>query len=76
MQEFQHKQPKFLKIACWPFTKDRKIIQKFEETNNLKHLYRSKLDKVCLPQDAAYSDSKDLPKISIFLLSNKKSILS
>ena len=30
--------------AYGPFTKHRERIQKFRETCNLKHLYRSKLD--------------------------------
>ena len=29
---------------------------------NLKHLYRSELDKACFAHDAAYSDSKDLAR--------------
>ena len=33
-------------------------IQKFRETVNLKHLYRSELDKASFAHDAAYSDSK------------------
>ena len=44
------------------FTKHREIIQKFRETGNLKHLYKSELDKACFAHDAAYSDSKNLAK--------------
>ena len=39
-----------------------KIMSKFRETGNLKHMYRKELDKVCFAHDAAYSDSKDLAK--------------
>ena len=52
-------------IACGLFTKHRERIQKFRETGNLKHLYRNELEKVCFAYDAAYSDSKDLAKITI-----------
>ena len=31
----------------------------------MKHLYRNELHKACFAHDAAYSDSKDLPKIAI-----------
>ena len=51
--------------ACGPFTKHRDRIQKFRETGNLKHLYRNELDKACFAHDAAYSDSKDLARITI-----------
>ena len=44
------------------FIKHREIIQKFRETGNLKHLYKSELDKACFAHDAAYSDSKNLAK--------------
>ena len=40
-------------------------LQKFLEIGNLKHLYRNELDKACFAHDAAYSDSKDLPKKTI-----------
>ena len=41
------------------------MIQKFRETDDLKHLYRYELDKACFAHDAAYSDSKDLTKRTI-----------
>ena len=41
-------------------------IQKFRETgNSKKHLYRNELEKVCFPNDASYSESKDLAKRTI-----------
>ena len=46
--------------ACGPFTKYHERVQKFRETDNLKHLHRIELDKACFAHDAAYSDSKDL----------------
>ena len=63
--ELQLKQPGFTYSACRPFTKHRERLQKYRETNNLKHLYRNELDKACFAHDAAYSDSKELAKITI-----------
>ena len=66
-------QPGFTDSACRPFNKRCERIQKLRETVNLKHLYRSELDKACLAYDAAYSDSKSLAKrtISDNILKNK-----
>ena len=33
---------------------------KIQKTDNLKHIYKNKLEKACFVYDAAYSDSKDL----------------
>ena len=60
MPELHLKQPGFTYSACGPFTKHRKRIEKFRETSNLKHLYRSELDKACFAHDVAYSGSKNL----------------
>ena len=65
MQEFHLRQPGFNYSAYGPFTKHHERIQKFRETDNLKHLYRNKLDKACFVHDAAYSDSNDLAKRTI-----------
>ena len=65
MPELHLKQPGFTYNACGPFTKHCERIQKFRETGNSKHLYRNELDKACFAHDAAYSDSKDLAKITI-----------
>ena len=59
------KQPGFTYSACGPFTKHRERIQKFREAGNSKDLYKNELDKACFAHDAAYSDSKDLPKRTI-----------
>ena len=40
----------------------REKVLKNREAGNLKHSYRSKLDKSCFAHDTAYSDSKDLAK--------------
>ena len=63
--ELHLRQPGFTQSACKPFTKHCKRIQIFRETSNLKHIYKSELDKARLAHDAAYSDSKDLAKRNI-----------
>ena len=63
--QFLLKYPEFTYSACGKFTKHRERIQKFRETDTLKHLYRNELDKACFAHDAAYSDSKDLAKRTI-----------
>ena len=65
MPELHLKQPEFTYSACGPFTKHCERIQKFTETDDLKHLYRDELDKVCFVHDTVYSNSKDLPKRTI-----------
>ena len=54
MRELRLKQPWFTYSACGPFTNHYERIKKFKETGNLKHLYRSELDKACVVHDAAY----------------------
>ena len=65
MSEFHLKHSGFTYSACRPFTKHPERIQKIRETDNLRHLYRKKLEKPCIAHDAAYSDSKDLGKRTI-----------
>ena len=65
MSELHLKQSRFTYSACEPFTKHHERIQKFRETDNLKHWYRNEIDKACFAHDAAYSDSKDLAKRTI-----------
>ena len=59
------KQPEFSYNACRPFKKHRERIQKFRETDNLKHLYRNELEKACFAHDVTYCNSKDLAKRTI-----------
>ena len=47
------------------FTNHRERIQKFTETDNLKHLHRNESGKADFAHDAAYSDSKDLTRRTI-----------
>ena len=65
MPELPLKQPGLTYSACGPSTKHRERIQKFRETDDLKHLHRNELDKAHFAHDSAYSDSKDLVKITI-----------
>ena len=54
MWELHLKQQWFTYSACGPFTKHCERIKKIKETGNLKHLYRSELDKACVVHDVAY----------------------
>ena len=65
MPELHQGKPGFTYSACGLFTKHHEKVQKFREKGNLKHLYRSKLDKACFTHDTTYSDSKDLAKRTI-----------
>ena len=55
----------FTYSACGSSTKHRETIQKFRETDNLKHWCRTELDKAYFVHDVAYSESKDLAKRTI-----------
>ena len=56
--EMHLRQPKFTYSACGPFTKNKERIQKFKETVDTKHIYRTELDKACFQHDMAYGDFK------------------
>ena len=60
MPEMHLKQPGFTYSACGPFTKNKKRIQKFKETVDLRYIYKNELDKACFQHDVAYGDFKDL----------------
>ena len=63
--ELHVEQAGFTYSSCRPFTKHCKMIQRFRETGNLRHLYRHELDKACFSHDAACFDTKDLAKRTI-----------
>ena len=67
------KQPQFTYNACGPFPKHEQRIQKFKETGDTNYIYKNELDKACFIHDTAYSDSKDLTKITVAdkILKNK-----
>ena len=66
MSELHLRQPRFNYSAWGPFTKHGERIQKFKETGYFKCIFKNKLDKTCFVHDAAYGDSKDLGKSTIF----------
>ena len=47
MLEMHLRQSGFTYSACGPFTKNKKRIQKFKETGDLRYIYRDELDKTC-----------------------------
>ena len=65
MPEMHLRQPQFVYSACGPFTKNKEIIQKFEETGDTSYIYKNELDKACFQHDMAYGDFKDLAKITV-----------
>ena len=52
-----------METYCVSCNKD--IGDKLREIGNLENLYRNEFDKACFAHDAAYSDSKSLPKKTI-----------
>ena len=64
MPEVHLRQPGFTYSACGPFTKHKQRIQKFTQTGDTNYICRDELDKAYFQHDAAYSDSKDLAKIT------------
>ena len=65
MPEMHLRQPRFTYSACGPFTKHKKRIQKFKETDDTNYINKNELDKACFAHDAAYSDSKDITKRTV-----------
>ena len=62
MTEVHLRQPGFTYSACGPITKNKEQIQKFKETRDSRYIYQKELDKVCLQNDIAYGDFKDLAR--------------
>ena len=62
MPEMHLKQPRFTYSASGPFTKNKKRIQNFKETKDIKYIYRNEPNKACFQYDMAYGDFKDLAK--------------
>ena len=65
MPELHLRQPGFTYSACGLFTKHLEWIQKFRETENLKHIYKNDLDEAWFDHDVAYSENKDLAKRTV-----------
>ena len=53
MPEMHLKQPGFTYSACGPFTKSKKIIEKFMLTGNTDFIYKNELAKPCFQDDMA-----------------------
>ena len=62
MKFIQENQDLLTYIACNPFTKNKKRIEKFIKTGNTDFIYRNDLDKACFQHDMTYGESKDLTK--------------
>ena len=60
MPEWHLRQLRFTYNAGWLFTRHGERVQKFKETGDLNHVYKSKLEKVFFAYDEIYSDSNDL----------------
>ena len=60
MPEMHLKQSRFTYSAWGPFTKNKKIIQKFEEKVDWWYIYQSELGKACFQYDIAYGIFEDL----------------
>ena len=60
MPEMHLRQSRFTYSACGPFTKNKKIIQKFEGKGDWWYIYQSELGKACFQHDIAYGDFEDL----------------
>ena len=59
MPEMHLRQPQFVYSACGPFTRHNERIKKFEQTGDLRYIYRNDLDKACFQHDSAYAHNKD-----------------
>lgn len=46
MVEIQLRQLRFTYSTCTPFTRNRKRIQKFKKTGNLRYIYQNELNKI------------------------------
>ena len=48
MSEMHLKQLGFTYSACWPFTKNKERIKKFNETGDTSYIYKNELDKTLI----------------------------
>ena len=48
--------------VCGPFTKNKKRIQKYMQTGDIRYIYKNELDKARFQHDMAYGDFKDLKR--------------
>ena len=52
----------FTYSACGPFKKNKKRMQEFKETRDLRYIYQDEIDKACFQHNIAYRDFKDLTR--------------
>ena len=62
MPEMHLRQHGFTHSACGPFAKNKGRIQKFRETEDLRHTYQNELDRAGFQHDTAYGDFKELTR--------------
>ena len=62
MPEMHLRQPGFTYSAYGTFTTNKRRIQKFKETGDLRYVYQNKLDKACFQHGIAYGDFKKLTR--------------
>ena len=62
MPKMHLRQPGFIYSACGPLTNNKKRIQKFKQTGDLRYIYKNELDKVYFQHNMVYGDFKDLAK--------------
>ena len=60
MPQLHLRQPWFTYSTYRPVTTFYENIQKFQETGDLKCIYKNELDKVSFAHDGAYADSKNI----------------
>ena len=65
MPKLHLRQPGFTYSACGLFTKHRKRIQKFKETDDLNYIYKNESNNACFAHDPSYADSKHLAKRTV-----------
>ena len=65
MPEMHLRQPGFTYSTCGPFAKNKKGIQKFEETGDSQYIYQNEIDKAFFQHDMAYGDFKDLTRRTV-----------
>ena len=65
MVKLQLRKQGFTYSACITFTTHHKMIQKFREPGDLKHIYKIELDKTWFAHNAGYSNSKGLAQRTI-----------
>ena len=62
LPEMHLKQSWFTYSSCGLFSKNKKRIQKFNETGDTKYVYRNELDKACFQHDMSSGNFNDLAR--------------